>query len=151
MSLVTAFFQRFSLLFSGLSSMLKGFQPKPYAVGLMVLTLLSVGVLSVTSLAQQTNKKLVVFTASWNANCQDLLPILTELSTRHKTAFVLIDVEAGGAPKEAGNLGLAIPHRELPQVYLLKTNTATLIVDGNDYKLGQSDAVKAQLEPLLKD
>lgn len=97
----------------------------------------------------QDSKKLVVFTASWCAGCRDVLPTINKVAAAKTVPVVTIDVESGQAPNQADSHGLAVPHRELPQVYLLHGNKAELVVDGNTYQMGQRSKVEAKLNSLL--
>lgn len=116
-----------------------------FSARLFVLALVSV-TLCVPALAED---RLVVFTATWCASCRDLMPVIERLASQRQLSLLLIDVDEPRAPKTAQGLGLEIPHRELPQVYLLRDSKASLVLDGSTYQLGQRRAAQLQLQRHL--
>lgn len=82
--------------------------------------------------------RVVVFTASWCAACREVVPQVQGLAKAQNLSVELIDVDDAEAATEAKGEGLSIPHKELPQVYLLGGKQPTLWVDGTGYKLGQA-------------
>ncbi len=103
-----------------------------------------VGTLTLTDAAARDNT-VVVFTANWCANCREIVPIAREISGQNGLSIVVVDVDTPSAPKEAKSMGLEVPTRTLPQVYLFRGGQARLIFDGSSYIYGQQDAVRSSL------
>ena len=94
--------------------------------------------------------QLVVFTASWCAACRDIMPVVERLASERGLALFLIDVDVAAAPRQASSRGLAIPLKELPQVYLLQANKSALLFDGEGYLLGHRRAAQKTLSSQLR-
>jgi thiol-disulfide isomerase/thioredoxin len=97
------------------------------------------------SFAQAADAQLVMFTATWCASCRDVMPVVERLASGQGLPIVLIDVDEPNAPQQASSKGLAIPSKELPQVYLLQANRASLVFDGEGYVLGHRMAAQQSL------
>ena len=100
--------------------------------------------------AQGTHGSLVMFTANWCANCRDVAPVLRRVALENAMALQTIDVDSAEAPAEAKRLGLSIPSKNLPQVYLFMGGTEQLIVDGARYTYGQSDMIRGRVLRALQ-
>jgi thiol-disulfide isomerase/thioredoxin len=94
-----------------------------------------------------TGDQLIMFTASWCATCRDLMPVVERIVSEHALPLVLVDVDEPKAPKTSKQLGLAIPTKELPQLYILHANkTSSLLFDGETYVLGQRRAAQIEIQ-----
>lgn len=113
------------------------------------LTVLGLAVMGVAlagfSLAANTKNAVVIFTASWCANCRDVVPVVQEIAGQNGLTVQQIDVDSQTAQSQARTFGLTIPTSELPQVYLLNKNNVSLIFDGKRYQYGRADVVRATL------
>lgn len=101
------------------------------------------------TLAHASEAQLVMFTASWCASCRDLMPVVERLASAQGLPLLLIDVDEANAPKQASAKGIAIPSKELPQVYLLQANRASLVFDGEGYVLGHRTTAQQSLSNKL--
>lgn len=87
--------------------------------------------------------QIVVFDANWCASCREVVPIIQEVASQNGVAVREIDVDSPNAPEQAKSYGLSIPTRQLPQAYLVKNGNVTLLLDGHQFRSGQSDAIRA--------
>lgn len=85
---------------------------------------------------------IVLFDANWCASCHEFVPIIREVATQNHLKVREIDVDAQNAQRTAANLGLSIPTRTLPQVFIVTSGKATQILDGSAYRLGDGKAVR---------
>jgi thiol-disulfide isomerase/thioredoxin len=115
----------------------------------LLFTLLALLVGFAPTLAHAAEAQLVMFTASWCASCRDVMPVVESLASSQGLPIVLIDVDEPKAPQQASAKGLAIPSKELPQVYLLQANRASLVFDGEGYVLGHRTAAQQSLSNKL--
>jgi thiol-disulfide isomerase/thioredoxin len=98
-----------------------------------------------------TEPYLVVFTASWCASCRDVMPVLERLASVNNLPLVLIDVDEPTAPKQASQRGLAIPVKELPQVFVMQANRSSVLFDGEGYVLGHRTTAQQRINQRLTD
>lgn len=92
-------------------------------------------------------EQLVVFTASWCASCRDLMPVVERIGSEHGVPILLVDVDEPKSPRTVKSMGLSIPTKELPQIYLLQPGKSTsLLFDGENYLLGQRRSAQIQIQ-----
>lgn len=99
--------------------------------------------------AADANRQLVIFTADWCAGCRDLMPIVKNLAAQQQIPLLEINVDNANAPEKASQQGLAVPNRELPQIYLIQEKESRLLFDGTGYRLGQKEGTRRSLERKL--
>ncbi len=120
-------------------------------LGLGVVLFMFIIMFGLTAFSANKNMSLVVFTANWCANCRDVVPMAQNVATTQGVSVTVIDVDASNAPKQAEKLGLSIPTRDLPQIYLKTGGTSRLVFDGSRYIYGQTEQVRMTLLKSLKE
>lgn len=116
--------------------------------GLLTVVLALIGGLwaaDLTAHGQDPKPALAAFTANWCASCRDIIPLAADIAQQNGVTITIIDVDDPQAPKRAKALGLAIPTRDLPQVFVMRGGQGQLILDGAAVRYGQSEAARARL------
>ncbi len=121
-------------------------------VSVLVSALLIFGLFNVATNSAHAKKQgeyLVVFTASWCANCRQVNPIVQSISSERGIPIISIDVDNQSAPSNANDYGLSVPKADLPQVYHVKDGSTTHLYDGRSFSYGQIQALKGSMSGKL--
>ena len=115
--------------------------------------LLSAGILLIIvgGQAQAEDANIVLFNANWCAQCREIDPIVQEVADQNHLPVKEIDVDDQNAPREVKTMGLSIPTKRLPQIYLLSQGKAILLFDGAKTSFGNDiQAIRATLLQRLR-
>lgn len=119
---------------------------KKILIALMVLSVTGISVgKGLLSAWAASRGSMVVFSANWCASCREVVPIVREVASQNSISVTEIDVDSATAPKQARDMGLAIPQDEPPQVFFVDKGRSTLIYNGKSYKFGYQEAAKATI------